>query len=329
MAYTHLSRSERVVIANMTERGRSRREVARALGRCPCTISRELRRNRQGPGPYDPYLANWQATERRRWGRPKPKRANRRLMRYVEKRLRQAWSPEQIAGRLRRHEAPNDPRRWISHETIYRHVRADRRAGGSLFRSLRHGKRKYDKRYAPCPTRGRIKDRVGIEERPAIVAQQTRCGDWEGDTMTGRGGRGHLVTLVERTTLYLCAHWVPNLKSRTVNEAIVTSLKRRGTPPLHTLTFDNGVEFSAFKALETQLGCTVYFANPYRAWERPINENTNGLLRQFMPKRSNLATLTQDEVLGYVHQLNRRPRKKLNYRTPREAVRDHRVALQG
>lgn len=329
MAYTHLSRSERVVIANMTERGKSRREVALALGRSPSSISREMRRNRRGPGPYDPYLANGQATERRRWGRPKPKLANRRLMRYVEKRLRQAWSPEQIAGRLRGHEAPDDPRRWISHETIYRHVRADRNVGGTLFRSLRHGKRKYDKRYAPCPSRGRIKGRVGIEERPAVVADQTRCGDWEGDTVRGGGRLGHLVTLVERKTLFLCARWVPDLKSRTINEAIVTGLKRRGTPPVHTLTFDNGTEFSSFKEIEKQLGCAIYFANPYHAWERAINENTNGLLRQFMPKRKNLDSLTQDEVLGYVNQLNTRPRKKLNYRTPQEAVREHRVALQG
>lgn len=329
MAYTHLSRSERVVIANMSERGSSRREVALALGRSPSTIGRELRRNRQARGPYDPFLANSQATERRRWSRPKTKRGNAELMRYVEDRLRERWSPEQIAGRLRHHIAPRNPRRWISHETIYRYVRADRHAQGSLFRCLRHGKRKYDKRYAHCPTRGRIKDRVGIEHRPIAVEHQKRCGDWEGDTMTGRAHRAHLVTLVERKTLYLCARWVPDLKTRTVNQAILTLLHSPGTPPVHTLTFDNGVEFSAFKELEAGLDCEVYFARPYHAWERPINENTNGLLRQFMPKGSDFATLTQDQVLAYVDQLNQRPRKKLNYRTPHEAVKRYRVALQG
>jgi IS30 family transposase len=329
MTCEHLSRSERVVIANMREQGKSRREVARALGRSPSTISRELRRNWQRRGPYDPFLANWQATERRRWCRPKPKRCNTALMRYVEERLRQAWSPEQIAGRLRHHEARRTPKRWISYETIYRHVRADRRAGGTLYRCLRHGKRKYNKRYAYCPTRGRIKDRVGIEHRPKLVERQKRCGDWEGDTMTGRASRAHLVTLVERKTLYLRAHWVPDLKTRSVNDAILGLLREPGTPPVRTLTFDNGTEFSSFKELEGGLHCRVYFTRPYRAWERPINENTNGLLRQFMPKRTDFATLTQDVVLGHVHQLNHRPRKKLNYRTPQEAVQRYRVALQG
>lgn len=249
-------------------------------------------------------------------------------MRRVEKYLRQAWSPEQIAGRLRHWDAADDPRHWISYETIYRHIRKDHKAGGSLFRHLRQSKRRYDKRYAPCATRGRIKDRVSIDKRPPIVERQGRCGDWEGDTITGRGARGHIVTLVERRTLYLCARWVPDLKTATVNRAIV-QLLRRAPLPVHTLTLDNGVEFSGFKELEAKLGCAVYFTHPYSAWERPINENTNGLLRQFVPKRRSLATVPQDEVLGYVRRLNRRPRKKLNYRTPREAVQNLRVALQG
>ncbi len=121
MTYTHLSRSERVVIANMSERGRSRREVARALGRSAATISRELRRNRKPKDSYDPFLANWQATERRRWSRPKSKRGNAPLMRYVEERLHDRWSPEQIAGRLRHHVAPRTARRWISHEAVKRY----------------------------------------------------------------------------------------------------------------------------------------------------------------------------------------------------------------
>ena len=328
MTYHHLNSAERVVIANMLDAGRSQREVACALRRSPATISREVRRNGGRAAPYAPHLANGEATRRRKRSRPKPKREDERLMGYVEDRLRQAWSPEQIAGRLRRI-APRNPKRWISHETIYRHVRADKRRGGKLYGCLRHGKRKYNKRYAYCPTRGRIKDRVGIEKRPDAVQLQKRCGDWEGDTMTGRAHSAHLVTLVERKTLYLRAHWVPDLKTRSVNEAILALLKQPGTPPVHTLTVDNGVEFSAFKEIEAGLNCNVYFTRPYCAWDKPINENTNGLLRQFIPKRTDLTTLTQDVVLGYVDQLNRRPRKKLNYRTPQEAVQRYRVALRG
>lgn len=328
MTYHHLNPTERVMIANKRARGESRRNIARDLGRHPATIGRELRRNAEQDGSYAPHLANWHASERRRWCRPLIKRADPALMHHVEEGLRQAWSPEQIAGRLRLHRQPGDPVQTISHETIYRHVRANKHAGGTLFRHLRHGKRKYDKRYAPCPTRGRIKDRVGIEHRPPLVERQLRIGDWEGDTMTGRGARAFMVTLVERKTLFLRAHRVPDLKTLSVNHAILASLSRPGTPPVHTLTFDNGVEFSGFKTLEAQLHCTVYFAHPYSAWERPINENTNGLLRQFIPKRRDLRTLTQDELDTCVNQLNHRPRKKLNYRTPYEAIEDYRVALQ-
>jgi IS30 family transposase len=317
------------VIANMLDQGRSQREVARALRRSPATISREVRRNGGRAAPYAPHLANWEATKRRKRCRPKPKRDDERLMGYVEERLREAWSPEQIAGRLRRHVAPRNPRRWISHETIYRHVRADKRRGGKLYCSLRHGRRKYNKRYAYCPTRGRIKDRVGIEHRPKSVQLQRRHGDWEGDTMTGRAHSAHVVTLVERKTLYLRAHWVADLKTRSVNDAILALLKQPGTPPVRTLTLDNGTEFSSFKELETGLNCEVYFTRPYCAWDKPINENTNGLLRQFLPKKTNFADLTQDQILAHVDQLNHRPRKKLNYRTPQEAVQRYRVALRG
>jgi IS30 family transposase len=311
----------------MFEQGHSRRFIARALKRAPSTISRELRRNR-GTGVYDPYLANWYATERRRWCRPKYKRGHRALMRYVLAKLNAAWSPQQIAGRLRCVEQVNNPSMQISHETIYRHIRSDYRDGGQLYRSLRHGRRKYDKRLAPCPARGRIADRVSIDERPKSVDAQLHIGDWEADTVFGRKSTGYIATCVDRRSLYLVARLIPDLKASTFNRAVLDGFKRIPNDLCRTMTCDNGTEFSAFKDLERKLECRVYFAHPYHAWERAINENTNGLLRQFIPKKSDLRKWNQQKLSRIVQKLNRRPRRKLNYRTPSEVFAEASVALQ-
>lgn len=327
MTYHHLNRSERVVIHSMREQGRSLRFIGLALKRSPSTISRELRRNR-GMGAYDPFIANWYATHRRRWTRPKPKREHRALMRYVLARLNEAWSPEQIAGRLRHVEYVDTPSMHVSHETIYRHIRVDHRDGGQLYRCLRHGRRKYDKRLAPCPSRGRIADRVSIDERPQRVNEQHDIGDWEADTVFGRKGTGYIATLVDRKSLYLVARLLPDLKAKTFNRAVLEGLKRIPNALCKTVTCDNGSEFSEFKELEQKLQCRVYFAHPYHAWERAINENTNGLLRQYIPKKTDLRKWNQRQLSRVVQKLNQRPRRKLNYRTPSEVFAKAAVALR-
>lgn len=327
MTYHHLTRSERTVFHTLRNQKHSLRFIARVLKRSPSSLSRELRRNR-GYGPYEPNYANWYATNRRRWTRPKPKRHCQPLMEYVFERLRDSWSPQQIAGRLRRGELTNSPAMRISHETIYRHIREDHRHGGRLFTHLRHARRKYDKRMAPCAGRGRIKDRVSITQRPASVEQQLHTGDWEADTIHGHNGAGFIVTLVERKTLYCLARLIPDLKAMSLNHAVIQAFQSVPHFLRRTLTCDNGSEFAYFKQLQAALGCSVYFAHPYAAWERAINENTNGLLRQFVPKKMNLLTLTQQQLDQYVHKLNSRPRRKLNYRTPNEVFSNDTVALQ-
>lgn len=327
MTYHHLNRSERVVLYSLRKDGRSLRFIALALKRSASTMSRELRRNLR-VGPYDPCEANWLATNRRRWTRPKTKRHCQSLMEYVLARLRDTWSPQQIAGRLRRENASTHTAMSISHETIYRHIREDHHRGGRLFMHLRHARRKYDKRMAPCKGRGRIKDRVSITERPQSVQQQLHIGDWEADTIHGRNATGFIVTLVERKTLYCRARLIPDLKASSLNTAVMHAFHGIPAHLRRTLTCDNGTEFAAFKPLQDALGCPIYFAHPYAAWERAINENTNGLLRQFVPKKTNFNTLNQLQLDHYVDALNARPRRKLNYQTPNEAFLNPTVALQ-
>ncbi len=327
MTYHHLSRSERVVLYSLRNEGHTLRFIALALKRSASSLSRELRRN-LNHGPYDPCEANWLATSRRRWTRPKPKRQCQSLMEYVLARLRDTWSPQQIAGRLRRENASGHTTMRISHETIYRHIRQDHRHGGRLYTHLRHARRKYDKRLAPCAGRGRIKDRVSITERPQSVEQQLHIGDWEADTIHGRSATGFVATLVERKTLYTLARLLYDLKANSLNNAVIHAFQRIPAALRRTLTCDNGTEFASFKSLQAELGCSIYFAHPYAAWERAINENTNGLLRQFIPKKTSFKTLTQQQLDQYVEMLNSRPRRKLDYQTPNEAFFNAVVALQ-
>jgi IS30 family transposase len=303
------------------------RFIALALKRSASTMSRELRRNLR-VGPYDPCEANWLATNRRRWTRPKPKRHCQSLMEYVLARLRDTWSPQQIAGRLRRQNTSARTAINISHETIYRHIREDHRHGGHLFTHLRHARRKYDKRLAPCAGRGRIPGRVSIDQRPQSVAQQLHFGHWEADTVWGKRGTGYLVTIVERKSLYCLARVMQNLKPETLNRAVIKAFQSIPSTLRKTITCDNGVEFASFKHLQTALGCSIYFAHPYAAWERGINENTNGLLRQFVPRKTNFSSLNQNQIDQYTNLLNSRPRRKLNYQTPNEVFFNACVALQ-
>lgn len=327
MTYHHLTRSERSVIQSLSREGFSNRKIARILKRDPSTIGRELSRNKY-EGSYEPYLANWLATSRRKWTRCSSKLQDAPLMEYVDRCLEDAWSPQQISGRLRRMEQLGQSSMQISHETIYRHVRNDRKQNGTLFMHLRHGRRKYDKRLAPCSGRGRIKDRVSIDERPLSVAQQLHFGDWEADTIHGKDRKGYVATIIERKSLYLQAFTLPDLKAASLNKAFTEGLKDIDKDLCRTITCDNGSEFSGFKEIEQKLGCTVYFANPYHAWERGVNENVNGLLRQFIPKKSNINNITQAQLDHFVEMLNSRPRRKLGYRTPNEVFNEARIALQ-
>ncbi|MHB1400270.1 MAG: IS30 family transposase, partial [Trichloromonadaceae bacterium] len=235
----------------------------------------------------------------------------------VENKLRDDWPPEVIAYRVRA-DHPDDERMRVSHETIYRWVFLDAGQGGTLYRHL-HRRRKHRRRQKRYGAGRRfIPGRVGIEERPEVVAQRSRFGDWEGDLILGRRRSGAIATHVERKSRYLMAELLPDRKADTFNEAAIPAYQALPKHLCQTLTLDNGKEFSRFKELEAKTGLSVYFAAPYSAWQRGTNENTNGLLRFYFPKGTNFKRISARALAKAVHKLNNRPRKCLGYRTPQE-----------
>ena len=278
MSYSHLSLNERYVIHHLRLYGLSNREIARRLDRHHSTIDREIVRN--GPS-LDGFVYVHEAAQRRadarlRWPRPRRRRDHQRLYRYVVAGLSQDWSPEQIAGRLQRDYA-GDAGMRVSPETIYQWVFRDAAEGGRLFQHLRRRHRRRYKQGSYGTGRGLIPGRISIAERPTIVARRTRFGDWEGDTVEGAKGKGGIASLVERKSRYLLAAPLADKSSTAMASGANGALKRVPAILRKTLTVDNGKEFAAFKTIQEQSGLRVYFADPYSAWQRGCNENTNGL----------------------------------------------------
>lgn len=311
---SHLTLDEREVIAHMHRNGITQTQIADRLGRSKSTISRELRRNRSRNGYW--AAAAQRKAARRRSERPwtaKMRRAE--VRRYVSERLRWRWSPDQIAGRARS-EFPDDRRRHISPPTIYAWIRAEEAEGKRWQRYLRRLGRKRPE----WEKRGRLPTAVSIEGRPAVVDRRSRFGDWEGDTIVGAHRRGGAVTLVERKSGYLLLGKVRNLQAATVREV---AAQRDATTPAalrKTLTLDNGKEFAEHEQLQVEAALKVYFAKPYSAWQRGTNENTNGLVRQFFPKGTDLANIPEQRFTKVQQLLNDRPRKRLGYQTPNEIL---------
>lgn len=311
--YRQITVEERYTLGALRKTGRSGAEIAHALGRHRSTIWREVHRNRAASdGTYRPQLAEWYARRRRsqsrRHGHFPPA-----AWALVRRLLQRDWSPDQVAGHLRRHQQLR-----ISHETIYRHIWADKRAGGSLYLHLRGARKRYRKRYGQRDSRGRLPGKRPITSRPACVDARTRIGDWEGDTILGADGtRPCVLSLVERKTRYVLLGQLGARTTGAVHQRAAT-LFQRPPHPLRTLTLDNGTEFHGYAALEAVTGARVYFATPHHAWERGTNENTNGLVRQYLPKRTSLAHLTQAACATIARRLNQRPRRRLGYRTPEE-----------
>ena len=226
--------------------------------------------------------------------------------------IREDLSPEQAANRLALEGCLQ-----ISHEIIYQHIYADKRNGGELHQHLRSQKPRR-KRYASGQERrGTIKNRVSIDERPEIVAEKTRMGDWEGDTVIGKNHKGGLVTLAERKSRYVLAGHIRSKHAAGVT-AVTTRLLTPHKDKCHTITFDNGKEFAEHEKMAAELKADIYFANPYHSWERGLNENSNGLLRQYFPKGMELTDITEEQVQEAVERINHRPRKALGFRTPHE-----------
>ena len=315
--YTQLTREERYQIYMLMQAGHKQSEIAKLLSRHKATISRELRRNR-GMRGYRPKQAHRMALARR-MAKIRP-RFSSPIWQQVELLIQRDWSPEQISGRLMAEQGVR-----ISHEYIYQYIYADKRTGGDLHRHLRCQKKRR-KRYGAYDRRGVIRNRVSIDERPAVVGKRSRLGDWEGDTVIGKGHRGALVTLVERKSLYTVIGAVCRKTAKAVRAVIVAGL----TPykdQVHTMTYDNGKEISEHEKIAKDLGAKIYFAHPYASWEREVNENTNGLIRQYFPKGRELTAVTKDEIEHTMNRLNHRPRKTLGFRTPYEVFFNTKTTL--
>lgn len=294
--------------------GKRNVEIAHALGRHPSTISREKRRN-MWPSAHL-YTYNWAKYFHRQRQRRAQARKYRKLTGRTEvlmvALLKQYLSPEQISAYLKMHHAIT-----LSHETIYRFIYGSQHSHGVLRGYLRHGGKRRRKRYGSGARASRIPNRTPIEARPPIVAQKGRIGDWECDTLVGADRKSALVTVVERKSLFTLCAPVPQKTAESVQQAIISLL----APVAHqvkTLTFDNGSEFIQHEQMAAALKANTYFATPYASWERGINENTNGLLRQFFPKRTNFKTVTPAQIERALSLLNNRPRKTRAYKTPNE-----------
>lgn len=308
----HLTLEEREVVAEWHAAGASQRAIARELGRNPSTISRELRRNRSRTGYY-PARADRKAQQRRR-ERPLVRKMERvEVSRFVRDELKKYSSPDQIAGRAKL--VLRDSSRHVSRQTIYSWIRAQAEAGKRWHRFLRrHGKKRVDQ-----DKRGQIPSAASIDGRPKIVERRGRKGDFEGDTVRGLPGRGGLVTLVDRKTRLVLIQRVPDLKADTVTDGAAAALAGVRRKNRKTVTFDNGKEFAGHEELSRRTGVVVYFAKPYCSWQRGTNENTNGLIRQFFSKGTDLARQPIARINQVQELLNHRPRRCLGYRTPHEA----------
>jgi IS30 family transposase len=308
--YHHVTRDTRCQIYALKSNGFSLRSIAHQLGFHVSTISREIKRN-TGLRGYRYAQADQRACERRAGASTTPKKLNEALREKILQGLLNEWSPEQIAGRLRLDGI------YVSHESIYRFIWKDKRSGGFLYMHLRHHGKRYNKRASKTAGRGCIPDRIDISERPALVENKARIGDWEGDTIIGARHKGAIVSYVDRHSKYTLLMKIPRKQAREVKR--VTLEKMQKLPhPVHTITYDNGKEFAEHKAIASALNAVCYFATPYHSWERGLNEHTNGLVRQYLPKSTELSTVAHEVVQNIEDRLNHRPRKILNYKTPFE-----------
>ncbi len=317
MSYTQLTQEQRYQIYALLKIGHNRTEIAIVLGSHKSTICRELQRN-CGQRGYRPKQAHFMAIGRRYHKRV---RIQPETWMTVEDKLRLDWSPEQISGWLCRNRAIR-----VSHEWIYQYVLMNKFMGGKLYLHLRCQK-KHHKRYGSSDRRGQLPNRVSIEQRPEIVQQRQRIGDWEVDTMIGKGHQQALVTLTERKSRLALLRKVEQRTADQVRKALV-DLLQPFADRVHTITADNGKEFAEHEKVAQELKADFFFAHPYAAWERGTNENMNGLIRQYIPKKRKFTSVNETEVELIMDRLNNRPRKCLDFMSPFEMFFSHSVALQ-
>ena len=319
MNYKQLAREQRYQIYALKKAGQNQSQIALVVGCHKSNISRELQRN-CGQRGYYPLLADKAAHKRHR--EAYHPRITAETWQQVELLLGQQWSPEQITGRLKLERQPT-----VSHERIYLYIYADKRRGGTLHSHLRSQK-KQRKRYSGYIRRGQIPNRVSIDERPTIVASKGRFGDWEADTIIGARHKGGILSVVERKSKLTRLRKLATKAAAEMKYACVALLAPLAAR-VHTITVDNGKEFCDHKHIAARLQARIYFAHPYASWERGLNENTNGLVRQYFPKRYEFTRFSDKDLQQVEDLLNNRPRKTLGYRTPNEVFfKERSVALQ-
>lgn len=312
MNYKQLTEVERYQIYSFMKVGLSQKRIAQELGKHPSTISRECRRNKGLKG-YRPAQAQ-KLCDARRAEAYKNVKVNDEIYGCIERLIRQDLSPAQAVSYLSRKRKVE-----LHHETVYQLIYRDQAAGGELYKHLRIARKPYRKRYGSYDKRGRIPNRVSIEKRSGVVDRRNRLGDWEGDTVIGKGRRGALLTMVERKSLYTVIVRLKGKRSDLLADALIKRF--RGVEvPLKTITFDNGLEFSDHERMSCELGADIYFAHPYSSWERGINENTNGLIRQYFPKDTDFTQVTEEQIRHAMDRLNNRPRETRGGRTPNEIL---------
>ena len=319
MNYKQLAREQRYQINVLQRAGHNQTAIATLIGCHKSTISRELRRNRGRKG-YRHYQADEMAYDRQ--CEAYRSRIAWQTWQQVERLLRQDWSPQQINGRLKLEQQPT-----VSHEWIYLYVYADKRRGGTLHRHLRSQKRQR-RRLSGYIRRGQIPNRISIDKRPQIVARKSRFGDWEADTIVGARHKGGILSVVERKSKLTRLRKLSTKSAAEMKDNMIALLAPLAVK-VHTITVDNGKEFCEHQLIAAALQAHLYFAHPYSSWERGLNENTNGLIRQYFPKKYQFSRISDADLQRVEDLLNNRPRKTLGYRTPNEASFKHQsVALR-
>jgi IS30 family transposase len=308
----HLTFEQRCQIQALRGARMTQAAMAEAIGASQSAVSRELQRN-QGQRGYRCQQAQEKAQTRRSVASSVARKMTDEVIAIIEAKLcTEQLSPEQISGWMTATQPVS-----VSHECIYLHIWANKRAGGVLYKQLRRSGKKYNKRSAKSAGRGVIPGRIAISERPPIVEQRIRIGDWEADTIVGAARKGAILSLVDRVSKYTLLH---KLEAATADQT-TAALIRRLHPHrkrVHTITADNGKEFAGHRRIARQLGAKFYFATPYHSWERGLNENTNGLVRQYFPKGTSFASVTAEDVRRVQNLLNSRPRKTLAFKSPNE-----------
>jgi IS30 family transposase len=309
---SHLTASQRYAISVMRQSNYTQKAIALAIGKDKSVISRELKRNSDGrTGEYKSDLAERKCRERHKRKR-KSSKFTAPMQDRVETLLREDYSPEQVVGFLKQ-----EGTACVSHERIYQHIWADKKRGGNLYKHLRTKGKRYRKRGAAKDKRGTICNKVSIEERPDIVEEKSRFGDLEIDTVIGKNHQGAIVTINDRATGMLKMKKIQKKEAALVKEAAL-ELLQEWKPLIHTITSDNGKEFALHQDIAKELGIQFYFAHPYHSWERGANENLNGLIRQYIPKKTNFADISDQFIADIQDKLNNRPRKRLNFKSPNQ-----------